>query len=104
VQQVAETYGLPVETFEQNMQYMVITKGPHRLDLNLATAEELAAHPYLSQRQAEAIVNYRTHHGNFSRTEDLLNIFCIGNDLLNRIEPYLLCNQSLDPVTDLVAR
>ena len=49
-----------------------------RLDLNRATAEELTTLPGIGQVRAERIVAYRSEHGPFRTTADLMQIEGIG--------------------------
>lgn len=90
VQQVAETYGLPDSTFQTIKPFLLVnTSAIKQINLNTATAEELKAHPYIKGTIANAIINYRTNHGNFSSVEQLQNIGAIDEDLYRKIAPYL---------------
>lgn len=62
---------------------------PRALNLNDATAEELAAHPYISKRMATAIITYRFQHGKYTSIDDLRNILQLNESQLNAIRPYL---------------
>jgi competence ComEA-like helix-hairpin-helix protein len=104
ISQVGETYGLPPETFAQISAKLVMSSGPKKLDINTATIESLAAHPYITQKQAETIVNYRDHHGKFTQIEDVLKIYSLQNTWLERMQPYLACHSEAESVEDLVAR
>jgi len=61
-----------------------------KLNLNIATAEELALHPYIRKNLARVIVNYRNQHGPFKNPEELANIRSINQELYIRIRPYIL--------------
>ena len=50
-----------------------------RVNLNQATAEQLDTLPGVGPVIAERIVEYRTTHGNFSHTRDLLDVPGIGD-------------------------
>ncbi|MBS4063454.1 MAG: helix-hairpin-helix domain-containing protein [Chitinophagaceae bacterium] len=90
VQQVAETFGLPDSTFQTIKPFLLVnTSAVKQINLNTATAEELKAHPYIKGTIANAIINYRTNHGNFSSVEQLQNIGAIDEDLYRKIAPYL---------------
>lgn len=75
VNQIAEVYGMKIEVFDSirgKLFFDVENKiGIKKLNLNLATQEQLNAHPYISFKQAQVIVNYRTQHGNYKKIEDL---------------------------------
>jgi competence ComEA-like helix-hairpin-helix protein len=102
VEQVAETYGLPPETMDLVRARLIWQAGPKKLDLNTALITDLAAHPYITQRQAEAIVNFRSIHGPFANTEDVLQIFSLNDTWFARIQPYLTCGSDSDDVSGLV--
>ena len=61
------------------------SKPIQRININSADSWLLEALPGIGQDKAQAIVEYRTHHGHFSRIEDLLNVEGIGETTLNRI-------------------
>ena len=48
------------------------------LDLNTATAEELASLPGIGEALAERIVAYRTERGPFASTEEIMEVSGIG--------------------------
>lgn len=58
-----------------------------RLDLNIASVEELERLPGIGPRTAQAIVDYRLKHGPFRHLEDLLAVPGIGPATLERIRP-----------------
>ena len=87
--QVGETYNLPDSTFQKirpNLQLKILHK---QLNLNSLTAEELAQHPYLKNKQAKVIVNYRQQHGPFSNLDDLKKIKILTPEMIDKIKPYL---------------
>lgn len=59
------------------------------LDLNMATAEELATLPGIGEKLASTIVAFREEHGAFSSVWELTAIDGIGERKLNAILPYL---------------
>jgi len=60
-----------------------------RIDLNRATAEDLAAIPGLGPALAQRIINYRQAHGPFNKIEDLSEVSGIGPQNLQKLKPYL---------------
>ena len=90
IDQVKEIYGLPDSTFEKIRDMIVLTAASvKKLNINTATMEELKTHPYIRWNLANAIVNYRIQHGNFSNAEDLKNIQLITPELFLKLKPYL---------------
>lgn len=91
VEQVAETYGLPDSTFQKIKNKLVISSSEvKKLNINTASVDELKAHPYLRYNIANAIVQYRTQHGNFSAVSDIKKIMMITDDIFNKAAPYLV--------------
>lgn len=62
---------------------------PGKLQINRASEEELAGHPYLSWQQARLITAYRSQHGDYNSDQDLLKVYAIEEKDLNRIVSYL---------------
>jgi competence ComEA-like helix-hairpin-helix protein len=59
------------------------------LDLNTATAAQLAQVPGIGASSAKAIVQFRQKSGPFERVEDLLSIRGISTRRLQQIRPYV---------------
>jgi competence protein ComEA len=90
IEQVAETYGLPDSTFQKIKAKLVINgSNVKKLNINTAPVDELKTHPYLRYNIANAIVQYRSQHGNFSAVSDLKKIMMITDDIYNKAAPYL---------------
>lgn len=60
-----------------------------KVNVNSATAEELAALPGITKARAEKIVQYREENGFLSGPEDLKNIDGIGDKLIESIKDEL---------------
>jgi len=90
VEQVAETFALPDSTFQKIKSRLIISHVDiKKLNINIATIDELKAHPYLRYNIANAIVQYRTQHGNFSSISDIKKIMMITEEIFNKAAPYL---------------
>lgn len=59
------------------------------VNVNSATAEELALLPGVGPTKAEAIIRYRTEHGAFKRVEDLAAVKGIGEKGLVKLRPHV---------------
>jgi competence protein ComEA len=57
----------------------------HRINVNTASAQELARLPGIGPAKAEAIVQHRAEHP-FARPEDLVQVKGIGEKLYDRIK------------------
>lgn len=88
--QLGEVYGLDSAVVLRMRRQFEVRTGfePVKLDLQTITFEELAHHPYISRRQAQAIASYRSQHG-FSSPQELMNIKLLDSAWYARILPYL---------------
>ena len=59
-----------------------------KMDLNLATTEELTIIPGIGESTAKNIIEYRNKIGRFYKIEDLLNVKGIGKKQLEEISKY----------------
>ena len=91
IDQLAEMYNLPDSVFQRIKPQLVVKAYPtHTLNINTVSAEALDAHPYISKKQADLIIAYRTQHGNFAHTEDILNIKAFTDKAWwDKVSPYL---------------
>lgn len=64
------------------------------VNLNTATAKELAKLPCVGPKIAQAIVEYRNTHGPFKSVEELLNVKGIGRKRLERIRPLITVDEN----------
>jgi competence ComEA-like helix-hairpin-helix protein len=60
------------------------------IDLNVATAKELAELPGVGKVTANSIIQFRQKAGPFRRVEDLLAVRGISTRKLQQIKPYVL--------------
>jgi len=63
-----------------------------KLDINIATAEELREIPFISPSLARAIVSYREKVGGFVMFEELLQVDGFNRDLFLKVKSYLYLN------------
>ena len=75
----------PVETARDVPQEAFMPE-PAPLDLNAASAEELAELPGIGRELARRIVAYREEHGPFETVEELMEVSGIGQGKLDGLE------------------
>lgn len=61
----------------------------HKVNINQASAAQLAFLPRVGAKAAERIVEYRKAHGPFSQPEQLMEVKGIGEKLYGQLKPYL---------------
>lgn len=90
IDQIGETYGLPDSTFQKIKPQLTFTgEGIKKININTADLVTLKAHPYLETKHANAIVNYRKHHGKYAAVEDLQKVIAVNKKVYKKIKPYL---------------
>jgi competence protein ComEA len=59
------------------------------VNLNTATAEQLATIPGVGPKMAERIVDYRQKNGGFKKVEDLMNVSGVGEKSFLKMRPLI---------------
>ena len=59
------------------------------VNINQASAEEIARLPRVGAKLAGRIVEHRTQHGAFKRPEDLMQVKGVGEKLFSTLRPYV---------------
>ncbi len=91
VAQVAETFGLADSTFQKIKPNLQCT--PNNITtiaINSCTLEQLNIHPYITKSIANNIIQYRTQHGKYKQSSDLLKLATITPEIVAKITPYLI--------------
>jgi competence ComEA-like helix-hairpin-helix protein len=90
VEQVGETFGLPDSTFQKiKSQLKIVSLSITKININTADIDLMKTHPYLRYATSNAIIRYRTQHGNFTTVADIKKIMTITEDIFNKAAPYL---------------
>ena len=89
--QVYEVFAIDSAVVEELFIKAYLPENPNirKLNINLATEEDLAKNPYIRKGFARIIVKYRTQHGPFKKAEDLLEIKILKQDLVDKLRAYL---------------
>lgn len=83
------TYSLPgVADFSEENEHSTSSK-EEKININAATAEELALLPGISPSQAGQIVSYREENGLFQTAEDLTEVKGISTQDLDALLDYI---------------
>ncbi len=88
--QLSEVYGIKPEVVQENRNKLELdTVDVKKIDLNFASIEELAAHPYLNYKDAGRIVDFRSKNGYISDKNILFKDSIIGIDKFRKLVFYL---------------
>lgn len=72
-----------------------VTSAFAKVNINTATADELAGLNGIGKAKAEAIVAYRTTNGNFTTVEDLTKVKGIGEKIIEKIKPEVTVGEEI---------
>jgi competence ComEA-like helix-hairpin-helix protein len=90
IEQLAEIKNLPDSTFQKIKSRIKVEENEvQKLNVNLLPADTLARHPYISLRQANIIVAFRSSHGKFKQIEDVQRAGLFSDSLFQKLKPYL---------------
>lgn len=89
-EQVGETFGLPDSTFQKIKGRLTVSNTTiKKFNINTATVDELKTHPYIKYNLANAIIQYRSQHGNFNSVADIKQIMMVTEEIYSKAAPYL---------------
>lgn len=91
INQVGDTFGIEPEVFSQIKSQLIISNNNQvkQLNLNEATVDELKSHPYISDKLASQIINYRDKVHSFQTMDDVKALYLMNDELFNKLSPYL---------------
>lgn len=89
-EQLREIYGLDSAKYAGIKEQIRLDASLiQKLNVNTAGFEDLKRYPYLSYKQMNAIIQYRTQHGNYQSIADLQKVVLLNGEILRKIEPYI---------------
>lgn len=90
-EQLLEVYGLDSAKYEEiEKQVNIDASEINKININNCSFDDLKRNPYLTFKQMNAIIQYRKQHGSYTSITDLKNITILNDEVLSKIEPYLL--------------
>ena len=90
-EQLYDVYGLDAQVVERILKRYQVLNPPKikRINVNTATASEIAQLIYINRSQAEEIVRYREENGSFSSLNEMTSMFNVSKEKIDRIGLYL---------------
>lgn len=93
VDQIGEIYNLPDSTFQKIKPFLRAgDEALKKININTADAATLKMHPYIKWNLANAIVQYRSQHGEYKSVDELKQIAIITPEIFGKISNYLETN------------
>lgn len=85
---------LSLSTLQPGMIHAEPVENSHKaavsiINVNIASAMEIASIPGLGEKKSLAVIKYREKHGPYAKVEDLKKVDGIGNKLFEKIKPYV---------------
>lgn len=89
-EQLKEIYGIDTAKYaEIRGQLSVNTPHITKIKINTVDFEGLRKFPYLTNKQTNAVIQYRKQHGDYQSVADMKNIAILDDGILRKIEPYI---------------
>ena len=90
IDQLYEIFNIKPEQVEAIKPFVFVNSSSiKRLNVNTADYSQLNWHPYISSKEANAIITYRKQHGLYKSRLDLEKVILLSKEMLDKIEPYL---------------
>ena len=90
IDQLYEIFNIKPEQVDAIKPFVFVNSGSiKRLNVNTADYLQLNWHPYISSKEANAIITYRKQHGLYKSRLDLEKVILLSKEMLDKIEPYL---------------
>jgi competence ComEA-like helix-hairpin-helix protein len=90
IEQLKEVYGLNEETIKSLEKMLIFDQGKiKKVDLNFADRNELARHPYIQNKRAQQIIQFRTKYGSINNPSVLCDSMILNMEEYARLKPYL---------------
>jgi DNA uptake protein ComE-like DNA-binding protein len=89
-EQLKEIYGVDSAKYAEIKDEVSVNPSKvKKININTISFDQLRIFPYLGYKQVNAIIQYRTQHGNYASIDDMRNIAILDDGILRKIEPYL---------------
>ncbi len=89
-EQLLEVYGLDLEKYKEVEEQMSVDSLLIRkLNINIASVNDLSMHPYISKKEAVAIFTRRIKQGDYTSLDEIKKLDLISEELYVKIKPYL---------------
>jgi DNA uptake protein ComE-like DNA-binding protein len=87
--QLKEVYGLSDSTYNNCLPRMQIKTAINKININEATFETLAKHPYIGYKSAKILINYNKQHQQILGINEIHQMGVWDSSWIEKISPYL---------------
>ncbi|NOT37189.1 MAG: hypothetical protein HOP11_07405 [Saprospiraceae bacterium] len=87
--QIREVFGLPDSTYQNIRKNLTCNKIFKKLNINSSDLDELQEHPYITDRQAKFIIEYRRQNNRIHDLQSLKETNYFSESWFEKISPYL---------------
>ena len=89
--QLYQVYGLDSTVIDKivNASHIDEEFEATKINVNKASKEQLASHPYINWTQAKLIIAFRNQHGFYTNEHNLLKVYSINESWVKKVAPYL---------------
>ncbi|MEO8949300.1 MAG: helix-hairpin-helix domain-containing protein [Mucilaginibacter sp.] len=89
-EQLKEIYDIDLAKYDEIKDQLTINPAAvSRIKINTISFVSLRQFPYLTYKQANALIQYRAEHGNYHNIEDIENIPILSPQDIHKIKPYI---------------
>lgn len=90
VDQLKEVYGFPDSTYQAlKNEWIVNPEEVKKIDINAATYNDLARHPYIGKQLASEILKFIKQNGHFKEKDNLTQVPLLNEEKYRKIAPYI---------------
>ena len=90
-EQLKEVFGLDSEKYAGLQAQVGVDASPiKKINVNTVTFDGLGHFPYLTYKQANAIIRFREQHGEYESLDDLKNIAIMDDATIQKIKHYVI--------------
>jgi competence protein ComEA len=89
-EQLKEIYGIDTLKYAEIKNEISVNPAQiTKIKINEVNFEGLRRFPYLTNKQTNAVIQYRKQHGDYRSVNDMRNIAILDEGILRKIAPYL---------------
>jgi competence protein ComEA len=90
-EQLKEIYGIDSSKYAEIKDGVSVNPNHiTKININTISFNQLRLFPYFGYKQVNAIIQYRTQHGDYNSIAEMKNVAILDGGILRKIEPYIV--------------